>query len=269
MISEPDLYPRIGSGGSADVFRLAGGRVLKLFRAGLDPGVVAREHDGVRHASNQGLRVARPLGLEERNGRQGIIFEELKGDPLIRHPLLRLGRTRAMLERFADYHARIHSCSGTGLVHTQHDIVHVRILHAETNEALKARALDQLYSIPRGDRLCHGDFHPGNALMTAQGIAVVDWSNASIGDPAGDVARTDFLFRFGNYGPLLRHWPMFRWIRERAGDFYLRGYRRHRDIDRTAIDAWWLPLAVSALVADSQMNRPALIAELAQRGFDA
>ncbi len=45
-----------------------------------------------------------------------------------------------------------------------------------------------------GDRLVHRDLHPLNVMMTPDGPVVIDWSNASAGDPAFDVADTWVLF---------------------------------------------------------------------------
>jgi aminoglycoside phosphotransferase (APT) family kinase protein len=42
----------------------------------------------------------------------------------------------------------------------------------------------------RGDRLVHGDFHPENVLLSPRGPVVIDWSNASRGEAADDVALT-------------------------------------------------------------------------------
>jgi len=258
----------IGSGGSADVFRLDGGRVLKLYREGLDPGVIAREHDGVRHAQEQGLHVARAFGMQEHQGRHGIIFEELGGKPLLRYPLLRPLHARAVLRRFADYHVLVHRCSAAELPHAQHDILHVRIEHALVSDRLKRLALDRLHALPRGNRLCHGDFHPGNALLTRHGIAAIDWSNGSAGDPAGDVARTELLFRHTAHGPLLRRFPWLRALRALTADFYLRHYCESSGLSEAAIDAWRLPTAVAALVPGSLVHRETLIASLEKQGFD-
>lgn len=252
----------IGSGGSADVFRLDGGRVLKLYREGLDPGVIAREHDGVRHAQEQGLHVARAFGTQVHDGRQGIVFEELTGKPLVRQAFLRPLKSRAILRRFADYHAQIHRCSGKGLPHAQHDIVHVRILNADADDGLKQRALEQLFAIPRGERLCHGDFHPGNAILTRHGIAAIDWSNGSAGDPAGDVARTEILLRYASYGPMLRRFPALRRLRDMTADLYLAQYCENSGLGEAAIDAWRLPMAVAALVPGSLVHREALFGYL-------
>ncbi|MGI9018450.1 MAG: phosphotransferase [Euzebya sp.] len=45
-----------------------------------------------------------------------------------------------------------------------------------------------------GDRVVHRDLHPMNVLISPQGPMVIDWSNASAGDPAFDVADTWLLF---------------------------------------------------------------------------
>jgi serine/threonine protein kinase len=42
----------------------------------------------------------------------------------------------------------------------------------------------------RGDRLVHLDLHPDNVLLSERGPVVIDWSNASRGDGADDVALT-------------------------------------------------------------------------------
>ena len=49
--------------------------------------------------------------------------------------------------------------------------------------------------------LCHGDFHPGNVLITPAGPVVIDWSSASRGDPFGDVAWTSRLMRTARLPP--------------------------------------------------------------------
>ena len=52
-----------------------------------------------------------------------------------------------------------------------------------------------LAGVPSVDRvvLCHGDLHPSNVILGADGPVVVDWFDASRGDPVGDVARTAIL----------------------------------------------------------------------------
>jgi aminoglycoside phosphotransferase (APT) family kinase protein len=65
-------------------------------------------------------------------------------------------------------------------------------------EAQRQRALQMLERLPDGDRLCHGDFHPDNVLLTARGPLVIDWMTAAQGHPAADVARTRLLLTIGD-----------------------------------------------------------------------
>jgi len=44
--------------------------------------------------------------------------------------------------------------------------------------------------------VCHGDFHPLNVLVDGPRAAVIDWTDAGIGDAHCDIARTAWLFRF-------------------------------------------------------------------------
>jgi serine/threonine protein kinase len=49
-----------------------------------------------------------------------------------------------------------------------------------------------------GDRLVHRDLHPLNVMMTSAGPMVIDWANASAGDPAFDVADAWVLLACGS-----------------------------------------------------------------------
>ncbi len=53
-------------------------------------------------------------------------------------------------------------------------------------------ALDEIPSVQRVV-LCHGDLHPSNVILSADGPMVVDWFDASRGDPIGDIARSTIL----------------------------------------------------------------------------
>lgn len=257
------LLPMIGCGASAQVLRLGGGRVLKLFHADVEAGIVRREMECSERASVEGVAVPRQIGSQTIEGRQGIIFEELKGKPLLAAgDGFRIAHARAALRKLAASHADIHRRSAEGLFHQQHDILHVRIEAADADAALKRAALAYLYTLPRGERLCHGDYHPHNAIETDAGIVTIDWSSGGAGDPAGDVARTELLLRYGRYDKLLRNfWPA-RWSRHLAADFYLHHYMRISGMAKARIAAWRFPVAVSCLGRGSTIYRPALLAAL-------
>ena len=83
---------------------------------------------------------------------------------------------------------------------------------------------------PRPTVVCHGDFHGGNIIMRGGELAgVIDWQNATIGDPASDVANAaQSIFRRDALAPVLRPFvgPLRTWARRR----YVQLYRRYRDV---------------------------------------
>ena len=52
-----------------------------------------------------------------------------------------------------------------------------------------------LESLPAHDKLCHGDFNPGNIIVSPDGRKfIIDWAHATQGNASADVARTYLLF---------------------------------------------------------------------------
>jgi aminoglycoside phosphotransferase (APT) family kinase protein len=112
-----------------------------------------------------------------------------------------------------------------------------------------------------GTAICHGDFHPGNVIMSAAGPRVIDWVDASCGPPAADVARTLFLLRDGklpNDLPLPRRLRI-RLLRRRFVGGYLAAYRRRRPLDLNEVRAWRLPILVARLDEDIAKERDHLL----------
>lgn len=50
--------------------------------------------------------------------------------------------------------------------------------------------------LPDGNALCHGDFHPGNILISNGHTVVIDFMNVCHGNFLYDVARTVFLAEY-------------------------------------------------------------------------
>jgi len=65
------------------------------------------------------------------------------------------------------------------------------------DDELREKLLNHLASLSDGEKVCHGDFHPGNVLLTERGAVVIDWMTASSGNPWADVARTSMLLTIG------------------------------------------------------------------------
>jgi len=133
----------------------------------------------------------------------------------------------------------------------------------------RARALGVLAGLPDGDRLCHGDFHPGNVIATREGPRVIDWNLAARGDPAGDVARTRMIVRLGEPPPGVS--AVIR-VGERFGrpllvGGYLRAYRRSRPIDDATLDRWEVAHAAARLAERIESEYQTLIRLIESRAL--
>jgi hypothetical protein len=109
-------------------------------------------------------------------------------------------------------------------------------------------ALTALASMPEGDQLCHGDLHPGNILMPAQGEIIIDWMDASRGNALADVACATVIILGGRQSDQLRNLLLKRLV----GVFhqtYLRAYAQLRSPDWE--EYWyWLPIIAAARLSE-------------------
>jgi aminoglycoside phosphotransferase (APT) family kinase protein len=125
--------------------------------------------------------------------------------------------------------------------------------------------LRTLDGLPAGDRLCHGDFHPGNVLLTAGRTAVIDWVGATRGSPEADHARTLLLLRWADPLPdtsvfsraLIRAGRSM--LADRYARIYQRGATRLRQVDR------WLIVHAAARLAEGIQAEEAMLLGMLER----
>ena len=104
------------------------------------------------------------------------------------------------------------------------------------DEPRKQLLLGRLSDMPEGDRLCHGDFHPVNVLGDASQPLVIDWPDASCGDPAADVCRSYLLLRL---------------YAQDIAEPYLDAYCRVSNVQQGKILDWLPYVAVARLAEDA------------------
>lgn len=268
----PGFVPdRIGAGRSSEVFAEGPDRVVKLYRQPFEPHAVVNELAASRLAHGFGLPVPRAFGLVGRAGRTGILFARLDGPPMmVRYACNPFGLLLA-LRRMARIQHAIHACPAPGLP-SQHGRLRHQIAGARVPEPLRAAALAALDRLPAGDRLCHGDVHPGNVIATSAGLHLIDWQKAAAGNPAADVARSELMLRYGRFGPAwFSRLPPVRTARRLIAAWYVASYRAASGLPREAIAAWRLPVAVARLFgqpAGTDAELLAVIEALARQSSD-
>ena len=189
-----DLSRPIAYGRTAEIYAWQAGQVLKLFYVSFGSEDIEYEARIARAIHASGLPVPAVGEILRVNDRNGLIYQRVDGNPMGQSLLRKPWRLFRYARRTAELHAELHSRAAPLDLPGQRQRLDSKIRRAQALPAhLRSQALAALETMPDGDRLCHGDFHPGNILMTAQGEMTIDWIDASCGNPLADLARTTLL----------------------------------------------------------------------------
>ena len=188
---------KIGEGRTAEVIQISETEALKLFYEGFEPAFIRHEFDVSGQVARHCDFAPEVFSMDIRGSRTGIRYELIEGVEfydLIRNDpfaVKDLGSALGVLHR--GIHTRQWGNLPEGSQVFSRIIKETKLLR----ESEKPRFLNLAWDRTR-ETLCHGDFHPFNTLYEAapnkkEGFRVFDWSNAYIGHPLSDVARTLFL----------------------------------------------------------------------------
>lgn len=74
------------------------------------------------------------------------------------------------------------------------DEYYSRIINSPSTD-LKGYALESFNKITHDFKLCHLDFHPSNIMFDGSKYTIIDWTNAKLGNPVMDIARTYIILK--------------------------------------------------------------------------
>jgi aminoglycoside phosphotransferase (APT) family kinase protein len=262
MTAEITTAALVGQGRTADIYLWDNNQILKLFHTGWSLTAVEQEARINRIVQKTALPVPATGGMIEIDGRHGILFDRIDGSTMLRQLGAKPWTAISLLHAFADLHVKMHAHTiAVGEVPSQrHQLTHLIQQASPLPAAWTAAALAALDRLPDGNRLCHGDYHPDNVLMSAHGPIIIDWSEATAGNPLADVARTALIFRIGAPPPGGMSPLLIGRIRAVAQLTYLRRYRKRAPALRTELAAWRLPIAAARLAAGIPAEQQQLLA---------
>jgi len=128
-------------------------------------------------------------------GRFGVVLQRLDGPTL-----LQLSRSGAMTPEqtgaiLATLAIAVHRTTPPPDVLSLHDTEagSSRFSGGMLPKHIATGILTLIERLTPGDGLCHGDLHPGNVIMTADGPRLIDWGGATRAPPGLDLACCHFL----------------------------------------------------------------------------
>ncbi len=251
----------IGYGRTADVRLHDTASVLKLFKPFMSRAAVEREFAVANHARAMGLNTPKPTELVNVDDRTGIVYERIPGKSLLRELSENPFRLNAIARQMAQFHHRLNSVTYDAPENSQKTHIAGAIKAAPVlSESDKERIIAYLLTLPDSDRLCHGDFHPDNILVTDT-LWVIDWMTGSSGHPVGDVARSKVILETGEIPDSV---PVYVRIflalgQKKLARAYIREYRTVSGVTGGEINAWLLPLYAARLNENLSPKETAVI----------
>ncbi len=253
------LASPIAQGRTAEVYLWDDQHIVKLYRDWCPPNWVDYEARIARAVYESGVPSPAAGEIVEVNGRRGLVYERLEGLSMLqdmsRHPWTLFKHARSL----AELQVQVNRQSITGLP-AYKDRLQQDIRNAEhLNENLRKKALTMLARLPDSPNLCHGDFHPGNILITKRGPVVIDWMTACAGSPWADVARTHLLLTIGAKADKQQVNPLIKIV---VG-FYDQAYRRRHNMlfpdTENQVEQWMPIIAAARLREEIAPERETLI----------
>jgi hypothetical protein len=234
----------LGRGKSSEVFRIGGGEVIKIFHAAVSEEMIQREMAAAGIATSLGLPTAAPRLRVTVAQNAALIYPEISGvstaAAIRRKPI----SAASLLREMAKLLHAVHRPQASGL-RTVKSVLQTDIDYGPAPDRVKRAAIDYLQGLPEADHLLHGDFHIDNILLSADGLVILDWAKAAIGDPAADAARSEMLMRFGE-GPADVITTLWRdWAAAQLG----RAYRDLSGVSKDQLSLWQPVVALAWLRA--------------------
>jgi aminoglycoside phosphotransferase (APT) family kinase protein len=225
------IGPRLASGATAPVHAWGDRAVVKVYHEA--PGPAEREAEHTRAARAAGAAAPAVIDVVTIEDRVGVVFERVDRPTML--DALPTEGPPALLARFAALHADLHALRAPTLP-AQREIFRAKIEHGHRRGPEPVAAvLAVVETLPDGEALCHGDFHPQNVVLTAGGPRIIDWLNATRGDPLGDVARTLALIEHAR-SPAVAH--VSPGMRSAVARDDLHRYSLLRPVDPSALHRW-------------------------------
>ena len=222
-------------------------KCIKIFVSGYSKADVLNEAFKQSVAEELGINVPYVYEVICCDDKWALVSEYIKGKTLAHLIEEKPNGKEKYLKTLVKLQHSINSTECLMLETTYEKLFH-NINNAKLGEAAKKRLLGLLSELPCSSKLCHNDLKPSNIIIPDKGAPfVIDWENASRGDPCIDVA--------GTYLRLLMN-------RDNSGaELYLKYYCAKGDMSAEYVKKW-LPLAAALLFVKSNASERAFLSEI-------
>ena len=184
----------IGKGATATIYR-DGGKAVKLY-VDAPPNEAENEAKLQAFAVTAGLPVPAVFGVRKlAEHMTALDMEYIPGEPLIHERMDKVAR-RDAISTLAALQCAVHTISACGLPKQAERLARKIMHNPHIEKPIKDNLISLLHRLDTGaNRLCHGDLHPLNILYDGSKHWIIDWVDATAGNPLADACRTYLIFK--------------------------------------------------------------------------
>ena len=173
-----------------------GDKTIKLFNEEFNTADVLNEALNTARVEQTGLNIPKLSAVTKVDGKWAIVTDFIEGNTLSQMMEENPDKLDEYLNLFVDIQLTIHqhTCPMlNSLMEKMHRKISATATHLDATTRYELHT--RLASMHEHKKLCHGDFHPSNVVITPNGDAyILDWAHATQGNASADVARTYLLF---------------------------------------------------------------------------
>lgn len=170
--------------------------LIKKFNQNFSKADILNEALNQARVEETGLNIPKLLEVKKIEGDWAIVLEFIEGETLEELMQKNPDKEDEYLNLFVDLQMETHS-KRAPLLNKHRDKMNRKISEAKNHLDATTRydLHTRLDSLPKHNKVCHGDFNPSNIIISKDGTPyIIDWSHATQGNASADVARTYLLF---------------------------------------------------------------------------
>lgn len=180
-------------GNTAKVY-LYENKVFKVFNDSLPEMESTNEAYKQKYAYSFGLSVPEIVDVTKIDGKQVIVMEHIKGRTLGDLLTDHMEKAEYYMNISVDIQMEIHKIKADS-IDSMYEKLSRQIESApQLDNKRKSALIKKLDSMTFEKKLCHGDFHLFNLIMSDHNVTIIDWVDSSAGDIRADVYRTYLLY---------------------------------------------------------------------------
>ncbi|MBQ3817452.1 MAG: phosphotransferase [Clostridia bacterium] len=222
-----------------------GDRCVKVFNREYSKADVLNEALNQARIEETGLNIPKILEVTMIDGKWAIVSEFIEGKTLAELLKENPEKKQEYLNLFVDLQLEMHKAT-CPMLNKLKDKMNRKISQTDLDATTRYELHTRLESMPKHNKVCHGDFNPSNIIISTDGTPyIIDWSHATQGNASADAARSYLLF----------------WLSgdEEGAKAYLDLFCKKSDTAKQYVQKWMPIVAASQSVKGNKEERELLL----------